>query len=162
MSIDILDIVIMSFYEFGHVHWIEYTYRSSCPKVYLQKLCSEKLRKIHRKTPVPGYACNFIKKGSSTGIFLRICEIFQNGYFIEHQWIYLHSSFCSCVRITRGTAKYKTCCFKDAVRREKKTIWGRKTEKTTTVESGLCFFYYYFYYHYKYFRFLERKVIKYF
>ena len=122
MSIDILDIVIMSFYEFGHVHWIEYTYRSSCPKVYLQKLCSEKLRKIHRKTPVPGYACNFIKKGSSTGIFLRICEIFQNGYFIEHQRIYLHSSFCSCVRITRGTAKYKTCCFKDAIRREKKTI----------------------------------------
>ena len=49
-------------------------------------MCSQKSRKIHRKTPVPEpQACNFIKKETLAQAFsCEFCEISKNTFFIEH------------------------------------------------------------------------------
>ena len=51
-------------------------------------MCSQKSRKIHRKTPVPEpQACNFIKKETLAQAFsCEFCEISKNTFFIEHLW----------------------------------------------------------------------------
>ena len=57
------------------------------PEVFCEKRCSQKFRKIHRKTPVSPVpqACNFIKKETLAQVFsCEFCEIFKNTIFTEH------------------------------------------------------------------------------
>ena len=54
------------------------------PEVFYKKRCSEKFRKIHRKTPK---ACNFIKKETLAQVIS--CEFYKNSkktFFTEHVW----------------------------------------------------------------------------
>ena len=56
------------------------------PEVFYEKRCSEKFRKIHRKTLVPeSSACNFINKETLTQVFFcEFCEIFESIFLTEH------------------------------------------------------------------------------
>ena len=58
------------------------------PEVFYVKKCSEKFRKIHRKTPVPEpQACNFIKKETLAQVFsCEFCETSKSTFFTEHLW----------------------------------------------------------------------------
>ena len=54
------------------------------PEVLCKKRCSQKFRKIHRKTLK---ACNFIKKETLAQVFsCQFCEISKNIFFTEHLW----------------------------------------------------------------------------
>ena len=52
------------------------------------KGCSEKFRKIHKKTPLPeNYRLkvySFIKRDFDTAVSCEFCKIFENTVFIEH------------------------------------------------------------------------------
>ena len=64
--------------------------RSSRPEVFCKKRCSQKFRKINRKTPVPEalfwyscrpWACNCIKKETLAQVFsCEFCEISKNTF----------------------------------------------------------------------------------
>ena len=54
------------------------------PEVFYKKRCSEKFRKIHRKTPK---ACNFIKKETLAQVIsCEFCEIFNKVFFCRTRW----------------------------------------------------------------------------
>ena len=77
MSIDILDIVIMSFYEFGHVHWIEYTYRSSCPKVYCKNYVLKNFAKFTGKRLCQGTPATLLKKALAQAFSCEFVKFFK-------------------------------------------------------------------------------------
>ena len=62
----------------------EFYSKKQAPEVFYTKRCSQKFRKIRRKTPVPE-ACNFIKKEILAQVFsCEFCEISKNIFFKEH------------------------------------------------------------------------------
>ena len=54
------------------------------PEVFCKKRCSQKFRKIHKKTLE---ACNFIEKETLAQVFSqKFCEISKNNFSTEHLW----------------------------------------------------------------------------
>ena len=67
--------------------------RSSHQRCSIIKRCSYIFRKIHRKTPVPGFLClrlaTLLRKRLETlaPVFsCEFCEIYKNIFFTEHLW----------------------------------------------------------------------------
>ena len=63
-----------------------YYQKKQPPEEFCKKRCSQKFRKIHRKTPAPeSFSFNFIKKETQTQVFsCEFCKIPQNTFFVEH------------------------------------------------------------------------------
>ena len=76
-------------------------------------VCSEKFRKIHRKTPVPGsFLIKLLKKEALTQVLsCEFCEISKNVFFTEHLWA--TASVFSCD--SRGTMMRRYFSYLDQV-----------------------------------------------
>ena len=112
----------------------------------LRKKVSQSFNKIHRKTPLLGQSCNFIKKEASSQMFsCEFCKIFRKTFLTEH------------LRVTASETRTILdwpisqlifTCSKSTIETLKK-VWNILKVKIKTPEHQLLtcftFFSYYFY-----------------
>ena len=83
------------------------------PEIFCKKIYSRKIRKIHRKAPVPESSflikllaepCNFFKRKTLAQVFFcGFCEISKNNFFTEHlratAKLYSYTQTAVCVQL---------------------------------------------------------------